>query len=76
MVAAVDKLGGQNATARLIGVSQPSVWRWLRQRRPLPAQHVLTVEAATGVSKHDLRPDLYPREVAPAPATPGSEIAR
>jgi DNA-binding transcriptional regulator YdaS (Cro superfamily) len=34
--------------------------------RRLPAEHVLAVEAATGVSRHDLRPDIYPREDAPA----------
>lgn len=48
-------------------VSQPTVWRWLNQSKQLPPQHVLAAEAATGVSRHFLRPDLYPKEVAPAP---------
>ena len=48
-------------------VSQPTVWRWVNQSKQLPAQHVLAAEAATGVSRHDLRPDIYPVEVPHAP---------
>ena len=51
--------------ARLCGVKQPSVWRWLRIMHVLPSEHVLKVEAATGVSRHDLRPDIYPRDMSP-----------
>lgn len=64
---AIASLGSQAAMARLLGVAQPSVWKWLSARKPLPAQHVLRVEAATGISRHELRPDLYPiEEKAPA----------
>lgn len=48
-------------------VSQPTVWRWLNQSKQLPPQHVIAAEAATGVSRHDLRPDIYPVEVPHAP---------
>ena len=48
--------------ARLLGTTQASVWRWLNVTYQLPAEHVLTVERETGVSRHDLRPDLYPRD--------------
>lgn len=50
--------------AKKIGVSSPTVSQWASGVRPLPAKRVLAVEAATGnqVSRHDLRPDLYPRE--------------
>ncbi|MBU1605800.1 MAG: helix-turn-helix domain-containing protein [Alphaproteobacteria bacterium] len=65
---AVDRIGGQSALGRLVEVSQASVWRWLEKGKPLPAEHVLKVEAATGISRHDLRPDLYPRESFPPPA--------
>ena len=57
---AVEIAGGQSAFARLVGVKQPSVWAWLNHKKPLPAEYVLGVEAATGVSRHDLRPDIYP----------------
>lgn len=56
--------------ARLIGVTQPSVWAWLDKEKPLPAEYVLAVEAATGISRHDLRPDIYPRPEAD-PRAPG-----
>lgn len=59
---AVAKAGGQSATARLCHVSQPTVWGWLNIQLRLPAEHVLTMEGATGVSRHALRPDIYPRE--------------
>lgn len=57
---AVAKLGSQGAMARLCGVKQPSVWGWLHKMGQLPAEHVLKVEAATGISRHALRPDIYP----------------
>lgn len=63
---AVSIVGSQSATGRLLGVSQRAVWKWLSEGKHLPAEHVLKVEAATGISRHDLRPDLYPRdELAP-----------
>lgn len=58
---AVNRMGSQSAMARLCGVSQSAVWKWLAEEMALPAEHVLAVEAATGVSRHELRPDLYPR---------------
>lgn len=69
LAAATARIGGQSALGRLIGVSQASVWRWIEGGKHLPAEHVLKVEAATGVSRHDLRPDLYPHESSP-PAGP------
>jgi DNA-binding transcriptional regulator YdaS (Cro superfamily) len=62
LISAIEKVGGQSAMGRLVGFSQAAVWKWVRQGKALPAEHVLKVEAATGISRHDLRPDLYPRE--------------
>ena len=56
---AVKAAGGQSALARLIGTSQAAVWKWVSRRKDLPAEHVLTVEEATGISRHRLRPDVY-----------------
>src|SRR4051812_7852997 len=58
--AAVTRAGSQSAMARICGVGQPAVWKWLQSGKRLPAEHVLTVEANTGVSRHELRPDIYP----------------
>jgi len=69
---AVRLAGGQSAMARICDKKQPSVWKWLQSSKRLPAEHVLAVEAATGVSKHLLRPDIYPIEqsVYPTDAEP------
>lgn len=45
--------------ARLLGVKPQAVNQWAKGRRPIPARHVLAIEAATGVSRHVLRPDVF-----------------
>jgi TorA maturation chaperone TorD len=52
---AISAAGGITELARRIGISQPSVSNWSR----VPAERVLSVEAATGVPRTLLRPDLY-----------------
>jgi DNA-binding transcriptional regulator YdaS (Cro superfamily) len=66
---AVEIAGSQTAFARICSVSQAAVWKWLQSNKPLPAEHVLTVERVTGVSKHLLRPDIYPTTDAVAPVS-------
>ncbi len=53
----------QENMAEALGVTQPTIWRWLNQSKQVPPQHVLQIEYDTGVSRHDLRPDIYPREI-------------
>lgn len=48
--------------ARDLDVSQPTVWRWINENGRMPAEHVLRAEQLYGVSRHDLRPDIYPVE--------------
>jgi TorA maturation chaperone TorD len=55
---AIDAAGGVAALARVLGVSQPAVSAWEK----VPAERVLAVEAASGVSRQILRPDLYPSD--------------
>src|SRR6478736_2552286 len=52
---AIRAAGGVSELARQIGISQPSVSNWIR----VPAERVVSVEAATGVDRAVLRPDLY-----------------
>jgi TorA maturation chaperone TorD len=52
---AIRAVGGVSELARQVGISQPSVSNWIR----IPAERVVTVEAATGVDRATLRPDLY-----------------
>lgn len=56
----------QSRLAAAIGTSQQLVSYWLKNGKSLPAEFVLATEKATGISRHDLRPDLYPREESAA----------
>jgi DNA-binding transcriptional regulator YdaS (Cro superfamily) len=58
---AVAAAKGQTGLARALGTTQSNVWEWLnRTPRGLPAELVLKAEAATGVPRHELRPDIFP----------------
>jgi DNA-binding transcriptional regulator YdaS (Cro superfamily) len=64
---AVRIAGSQVAFAALIGKRQSTVQEWLAKGRPLPAEYVRQIEAALGIPRHELRPDIYPpEEHAPA----------
>lgn len=60
---AVEAAGGQTKLALKIGKTQGHISKWL-QRGRVPAECVLPIERASGVSRHDLRPDIYPRRGA------------
>ena len=51
----IAKSGGLSEFARRIGVDRRNVHRWSR----VPAEWVLRVEQATGISRYELRPDVY-----------------
>lgn len=55
---AKERVGGQAALAKLIGVTAQAISQW----DEVPPLRVLDVERATGVSRSELRPDLYPTE--------------
>lgn len=57
----------QQDMAAAFQVTQGAVCMWLK-RAKLPAERVLKAEALTGISRHDLRPDIYPREVPQCPS--------
>jgi TorA maturation chaperone TorD/DNA-binding transcriptional regulator YdaS (Cro superfamily) len=61
--AAIAALGGMEAFQAALGVARRTVYLWKQQG--IPAERVPEVEAATGISRHRLRPDLWP---AAAPA--------
>ncbi|WP_080291737.1 helix-turn-helix domain-containing protein [Stenotrophomonas maltophilia] len=56
---AIDKVGSQSALAKAVGVQPALVWQWVSGRRPVAAHHCLTIESKTGVSRHELRPDVF-----------------
>jgi DNA-binding transcriptional regulator YdaS (Cro superfamily) len=45
--------------ARRLEVQPMLVSNW-KKRGVIPAERVLSIEEVTGVSRHDLRPDIYP----------------
>jgi len=53
---------GNVGIGRGLGISSQAVSQWKR----VPAERVLDVERITGVSRHELRPDIYPAVAAEA----------
>lgn len=48
----------QSGLAAMLGVNKSTVALWVLRR--IPAERVMEIEAATGIHRSDLRPDLYP----------------
>ena len=55
---ALEIIGGPAALARQLGISKQAVGQWPR----VPAERVLDVVRACdgGITRHQLRPDIYP----------------
>ena len=62
--AAAAKAGSNSALARSLGISHTAVRKWRMLGRP-PAERVLAIERVTGISRYQLRPDVFGQ--APAP---------
>jgi len=59
-------------STKLRPIRQGHIWMWLNRNKKLPPEFVLTVEAATGVSRYALRPDIFgysPPSPPPSPLT-------
>lgn len=52
--------GRTSELARALNITRAAVFQWKR----VPAERVLEVERITGIPRHDLRPDIYPRNGA------------
>jgi DNA-binding transcriptional regulator YdaS (Cro superfamily) len=58
---AILRAGSQVKLAAMLGITTQSVNRWKqRYKGVVPAERVLDIYAATGVTPHELRPDLHP----------------
>jgi DNA-binding transcriptional regulator YdaS (Cro superfamily) len=55
----LEPRGRRAALARRLKITHAAVRQW--DLRRIPALRVLAVERLTGISRHSLRPDLYPR---------------
>ncbi|HEV3371954.1 MAG TPA: molecular chaperone TorD family protein [Xanthobacteraceae bacterium] len=69
---AIRAVGGVRALARKIGISQPAISNWPR----VPAERVLSVEAASGIDRAILRPDLFAQPAATAGGADEVDAAR
>lgn len=56
---AAKAVGGQSALARELKVTPQAVQKMCSGGR-VPAERVLDIERITGISRSELRPDLYP----------------
>ena len=66
----VDEVGSYRL-AKMIGVKHPTIHSWLRAGR-IPANRAIAVETITGISRYELRPDVF----GPAPDAPDQRAAR
>lgn len=52
---AVGKVGSLTKLAARLGISRQAIRDWEK----VPPKHVLQMEAISGVSRYELRPDIY-----------------
>lgn len=57
--AVIEALGGPSKAARTLGIPKPNVVTNWKKRGQVPVERVLQIEAATGISRHILRPDIF-----------------
>lgn len=62
---AIDKAGGIKAVAAHFRIKVPAIYQWREYREGVPANRVLALEELTGISRHDLRPDIFGPTPAP-----------
>jgi DNA-binding transcriptional regulator YdaS (Cro superfamily) len=55
---AIRQSGSASALGLAVGVTKMAVSLW--RRNGVPAERVIQVYKVTGVTPHELRPDLYP----------------
>ena len=66
---AIKAVGGLNGLAIPLGITAQAISQWDQ----VPPLRVIEVERISGISRQELRPDLYPEnreQPAPAQATP------
>jgi DNA-binding transcriptional regulator YdaS (Cro superfamily) len=59
---AAEKAGGVVSLARELGIKHTALYSWNR----VPAERVLDIERVTGISRYEMRPDIFgaPTEAA------------
>lgn len=49
---------GATTLSRELGLSRSAVYSWIRNNQ-IPARHVLKIEQLSGVSRHELAPEIF-----------------
>ena len=69
---AICSAGNASRLAEQIGLTSMAISHWKKRKKGIvPSTHVLPVYQATGVTPHELRPDLYPN---PTDGLPNQEV--
>ena len=58
----IEKSGGQTKLAAHLNITQGAVNHWIRRKSKVPAQYVLKIEKLTGISRYEIRPDVFLKE--------------
>lgn len=66
---AIVAAGSQQNLASQLGIRSASISEW-KSRGRIPVERVRSIESVTGISKHELRPDIF----GPAPQLPEPSI--
>jgi DNA-binding transcriptional regulator YdaS (Cro superfamily) len=66
---AIEIIGSQTALAEKLGCTPQAVQQW-EASGTVPVKRVIGIEQATGgvITRHELRPDIYPDDPAPTQA--------
>jgi DNA-binding transcriptional regulator YdaS (Cro superfamily) len=62
---AIDQAGGTIAVGKALGITRQAVEQW----KVVPPERVLSVERISGISRYELRPDIYgpaPKQARPS----------
>lgn len=56
---AIEVAGSMRTLGEKIGVTKGAVHQWTLPGRAVPPERCVSIETATGVSRYDLRPDIF-----------------
>lgn len=55
---AIKQAGGPVKVSKLLGISHQAIGQW----KLIPPKWVIKIEEISGISRNELRPDIYPDE--------------
>lgn len=70
---AIVVAGSQQNLANQLGIRSASISEW-KSRGRIPVERVRSIESVTGISKHELRPDIFGPSPVPVPSEQGDSV--